>query len=151
MNSSSVEKVGKPVTVTPKKQLTWRHLPLCQALIAAWPAPSTQKSGTQAHYFVKPFSPPSVAPSIAPPVNPFVGPPPTPAKVDPASGSIGQTTRTKMGLELTPDVGETNSVRVVASPPLAEPNVMNVNVVVAECTPWSKTSTVDHLIDHSDF
>jgi hypothetical protein len=50
---------------------------------------------------VKPFSPSSVAPSIALPVNPFVGPPPTPGKVDPASGSeIGQTTRTKMGLEL---------------------------------------------------
>jgi hypothetical protein len=64
-------------------------------------------------------------------VNPFVEPPPTPAKVDPASASeIGKTARTKMGLELAPDVGETNSVQVVASPPLAGPNVMNVNVNV---------------------
>ncbi len=133
MNSSSVEKVGKPVNVTPKKTTGLEtSTPLSgRPLITAWPAPSTQKSGTQAHYFVKPLSPSSVAPSIALPVNPFVEPPPTPAKVDPASASeIGKTARTKMGLELAPDVGETNSVQVVASPPLAGPNVMNVNVNV---------------------
>jgi len=146
-----VEKAGKPVNVTPKKTtgLETSAPSSGRPLITAWPAPSTQKSGTQAPSSVKPFSPSSVAPSIAPPVNPFVGPPRTPAKADPASGSeIGQTARTEVGHERAPDVGDTNSVQAVASPPLAGPNVMNVIVVAAECAPWSKTGTWITCIDH---
>jgi len=124
VNSSSVEKVGKPRPVTPKNTTGLE--------IGLHPPHRSQ----ELHNCVKPFSPSSVASSIC-------WTTPTPAKVDPASGSeIGQTTRTKMGLELAPDVGETNSVQVVACPPLAGPNVMNVNVIAAECAPWSKTSTV---------
>jgi starch synthase len=144
-----VEKAGKPVNVTPKKTtgLETSAPSSGRPLRTAWPAPSTQKSGAQAPSSVKPFSPSSVAPSIAPLVNPFVGPPPTPAKADPASGSeIGQTARTEVGHERAPDVGDTNSVQAVASPPLAGPNVMTVIVVAAECAPWSKTGGLGDVV-----
>lgn len=45
-----------------------------------------------------------------------------------------------------PNVTDVPIADEVESPPLAGPNVMNVVLVAAECTPWSKTGTTTNFV-----